>query len=164
MTVQKMTQHDRIIDEMSRSYAEAILFTDVYYPSDDAEPIELYDMHISVDDLPPKFLVDCALLCERFFESIPPETWQAYREAYLSRPNTPADQMGYDLWMTSQGHGVGFWDRDLGTVGDELAELARSRRFAREPEVFPLSDLARGVHVHNVLIANTDPQLCISLL
>jgi len=28
--------------------------------------------------------------------------------------------LGHDLWLTSAGHGVGFWDRDLDELGDRL--------------------------------------------
>jgi len=30
---------------------------------------------------------------------------------------------GRDFWYTRNGHGVGFWDRGLGQVGDDLAAL-----------------------------------------
>ncbi len=32
---------------------------------------------------------------------------------------------GRDYWYTRNGHGVGFWDRGLGEVGDKLADAAR---------------------------------------
>ncbi|QQG33455.1 hypothetical protein [Pectobacterium phage PcCB7V] len=35
-------------------------------------------------------------------------------------------QAGRDFWFTRQGHGVGFWDRGLGSVGDDLSDAARS--------------------------------------
>ncbi|AIA64682.1 hypothetical protein HL10_gp152 [Cronobacter phage CR8] len=35
-------------------------------------------------------------------------------------------QAGRDFWFTRQGHGVGFWDRGLGMVGDDLSDAARS--------------------------------------
>jgi len=35
-----------------------------------------------------------------------------------------ADQAGHDLWLTRNGHGVGFWDRGLGPVGDRLTKSA----------------------------------------
>ncbi len=31
-----------------------------------------------------------------------------------------------DFWYTRNGHGVGFWDRGLGKVGDDLSTLARN--------------------------------------
>lgn len=35
------------------------------------------------------------------------------------------EQMGHDLWLTRNGHGVGFWDRDLGRLGEDLSAIAR---------------------------------------
>jgi hypothetical protein len=35
------------------------------------------------------------------------------------------EQIGHDLWLTRNGHGVGFWDRGLGKLGDDLTALAR---------------------------------------
>lgn len=40
-----------------------------------------------------------------------------------------ADQLGHDLWLTSQGHGVGFWSRGLGEVGDKLTESCSIKGF-----------------------------------
>lgn len=33
-------------------------------------------------------------------------------------------QIGHDLWLTRNGHGTGFWDRDLGEVGEKLSNIA----------------------------------------
>ena len=30
---------------------------------------------------------------------------------------------GHDFWLTRCGHGVGFWSRDLGEVGEKLTKL-----------------------------------------
>ena len=35
-------------------------------------------------------------------------------------------QVGHDLWLTTQGHGAGFWDRGLGKIGEELTEICKS--------------------------------------
>ena len=36
------------------------------------------------------------------------------------------EQAGIDFWLTRNGHGAGFWDRDLGFVGDMLTKAAQS--------------------------------------
>lgn len=36
-----------------------------------------------------------------------------------------SDIFGSDLYMTSHGHGVGFWDGDWGPAGDALDKLAK---------------------------------------
>lgn len=38
-------------------------------------------------------------------------------------------QAGYDFWLTSGGHGAGFWDRGLGAVGERLTEAAKVYTF-----------------------------------
>lgn len=35
-------------------------------------------------------------------------------------------EFGHDFWLTRNGHGAGFWDRNLGDLGDELTELAKT--------------------------------------
>jgi len=35
-------------------------------------------------------------------------------------------QIGHDFWLTRNGHGTGFWDRDLGDVGEKLSKIATS--------------------------------------
>lgn len=35
-----------------------------------------------------------------------------------------AAQFGRDFWFTRNGHGVGYWDRGLGDIGDKLTKLA----------------------------------------
>ena len=37
----------------------------------------------------------------------------------------PKGQAGYDFWLTRNGHGAGFWDRELKEVGDKLTELSK---------------------------------------
>jgi hypothetical protein len=59
-------------------------------------------------------------------------TAQAHVTKFLSM--TPDDllhgldpmQIGHDLWLTRNGHGVGFWDRGLGDRGDTLSEICRA--------------------------------------
>lgn len=35
------------------------------------------------------------------------------------------DQAGHDFWLTRNGHGAGYYDRGLGTVGDRLTAAAK---------------------------------------
>lgn len=36
------------------------------------------------------------------------------------------EQTGHDFWLTRNRHGVGFWARGLGSVGEELTRLSHS--------------------------------------
>ena len=33
---------------------------------------------------------------------------------------------GHDFWLTRNGHGAGFWDRDAGDVGERLSKASRA--------------------------------------
>ena len=37
-----------------------------------------------------------------------------------------SDCAGHDFWLTRNGHGVGFWDRGLGELGDRLSEASEA--------------------------------------
>lgn len=41
--------------------------------------------------------------------------------------------IGHDLYLTSAGHGVGFWDRDLGELGDKLSAICGWNKPISEP-------------------------------
>jgi hypothetical protein len=36
------------------------------------------------------------------------------------------ERAGHDFWFTRNHHGAGFWDRNLGEVGDKLTEAAKA--------------------------------------
>ena len=40
------------------------------------------------------------------------------------------ESLGHDIWLTSQGHGAGFWDRGAGELGERLTEACRACGFA----------------------------------
>ena len=45
--------------------------------------------------------------------------------ALLDASGLSPDQIGYDFWLTRNGHGAGFWDRGLGDIGRKLADAAQ---------------------------------------
>ncbi len=50
---------------------------------------------------------------------------RAFLEMYPPARNLPAAALGYDLWLTRNGHGAGFWDRGYDD-GDVLTEHAHN--------------------------------------
>ena len=47
----------------------------------------------------------------------------------INRPGYSNERLGHDLWLTRNGHGVGFWDRkelEADGLGDKLSDVARS--------------------------------------
>lgn len=45
------------------------------------------------------------------------------------------EHAGHDFWMTLAGHGVGFWDRGLGTLGDDLTSACEPFEHKIEPYI-----------------------------
>lgn len=71
-------------------------------------------------DLSPATLTDIRHFCIEWQE----EHAELLATAYAHPIGYTEVQAGRDLWFSMQGHGVGFWDRDLGEVGDQLHEAA----------------------------------------
>lgn len=69
--------------------------------------------------------------CEQFQK----ENKELLRQAYAfydesgmsNHPDagSPKACAGHDFWLTRNGHGVGFWGRNMGEVGDRLTEAAK---------------------------------------
>ena len=45
-------------------------------------------------------------------------------EKLMQKTGGDTRQHGVDFWLTSNGHGAGFWDRDYGDLGDKLTAFA----------------------------------------
>ncbi len=60
--------------------------------------------------------------CEAFMRVASDLLTKAYNEEYNAR------QAGIDFWLTRNGHGAGFWDRDelSNGLGDALTTIAQS--------------------------------------
>lgn len=79
-------------DEFTTAYIEAIFFTET---GDSDQPA-------SDDELTPLSQARAWIDCRNF--------WQAYGPL-VRAAGASASQAGHDLWLTRNGHGVGFWDR-----------------------------------------------------
>ncbi len=69
-----------------------------------------------------QFIADCNTLFDAAME--------CFENGYGSHPDcgTAEAAFGHDFWLTRQGHGTGFWDRqelEEGELGDKLAHMAR---------------------------------------
>lgn len=77
-------------------------------------------------DIHPDTLAKMHLDCAAFQDAARHLLSQAYGKPERTR-NGPvpydANRAGMDFWYSRNGHGTGFWDRDLGDIGDQLAAL-----------------------------------------
>lgn len=72
-----------------------------------------------------------------------PEVLEAGTRGYGSHPDAGSVEaaLGHDLWLTSQGHGTGFWDRPElaagGILGERLSEVAQGDVYRQvDPEFY----------------------------
>lgn len=114
-------------EDFYAGYVRAALWDTVDDSHPDYDPVTgsgpTLSEHYSAADLDPE---TGALLREQVL------TWAAehaaYLEAYVEQVGggRASECAGHDLWCTSNGCGTGFWDRDLGKLGDALADAART--------------------------------------
>ena len=138
------------LDGFTRGYIEALFFTDEEQLCEDSgrempsvafDTTTMESRFVGGDspgfaDLAPKTLAAIIEDCRRFQELHADLLQQAYESESVSYDDEMA---GRDFWYTRNGHGVGFWCRDLGDVGDELSELCGwSSRKSAHP--FPETD------------------------
>lgn len=100
----------RTLTEFQQGYVEAMFFTA------DEELVDATFEELSEEALA-KVRGDCA----RFITAARDLLDKAYSDTYDEA------QAGRDFWFTRNGHGVGFWDRDLpGDLGEALSKAAHA--------------------------------------
>lgn len=89
---------------------------------------EPLDKNYGSEDIAPSTLAEMRADCDRFVtqceaQNLDLATWEWGRWS-------PDECAGHDLWLTRNGHGVGFWARDvpeaLKDLQDELDDLAKA--------------------------------------
>lgn len=91
------------LDTFARGYVEAMFFTNCDCGSED----EFIANRLGVERLTHESVAAIAADCADFQETAAPLLEMAYSCGY------DEEQAGADFWFTRQGHGVGFWDRDV---------------------------------------------------
>lgn len=97
-------------EEMLEGYQECALWSST---DDDGKPLDDSGMLLAQETLD-WFLADCG----EFLGSID-EAGIPWRDAM------DESTLGFDLWLTRNGHGAGFWGRGLGELGDQLTGAAK---------------------------------------
>lgn len=104
------------LDDFTQGYIEAMFFTDANSDSND-----LADATFA--ELAPLSLNMSIEECRDFQAKHRDDIDEAIDNGRINAYDEKA--AGRDFWYTRNGHGVGFWDRDLGDVGETLTEAAR---------------------------------------
>ena len=110
-------------DQFVHCYLTAILFWE-HRISDDDDAVEYLDAIYTIDDFSPEALERATADCEAFLQS-------AERSGFRLLQSEYAEQGAYDFYLTSRGHGTGFWDKPevYGKQGAEmLNKIAKNFR------------------------------------
>jgi hypothetical protein len=106
------------LDDFSKSYIEALFFTNGDTGDDDEDSLN----DLGVEALTPESVSNIAKDCAAFNELAGDLLSEAYDAGYS------IEQAGHDFWFTRQGHGTGFWDRKAlqeGELGERLSKIAK---------------------------------------
>lgn len=107
------------LDGFTKGYFEAMLWTDEEDLNNDGADVNYHN--IDPEDAA-KQIADC----ERFKTEGAALLQQAWDQHHMSD-----ESAGHDFWLTRNGHGAGFWDRDLDSdaggkkLGDALTALCK---------------------------------------
>lgn len=82
--------------------------------ADEGAEYEMLDEVFAASDVTGEAEEKLAALVEQFFTAA---------GDLLNDYPSDAEQIGHDLILTTNGHGVGFWDRGLGELGDKLTKV-----------------------------------------
>ena len=92
------------------------------WASTDPDTGEPLDRDCSPEDFAPEARAQAQEECERFQREAAELLQAAYATGYYGESTA-----GLDFFLTRNGHGAGFWDRDLPEgIGDKLTEIAHS--------------------------------------
>ena len=97
-------------DEFTRGYVEAMFFTSAG-PDDELDAA-------AVSDMAPETLAAIMLDCATFQAQNADDITEACDNGRINGYDMAA--AGRDYWYSRNGHGVGYFDRELGAVGDKL--------------------------------------------
>jgi len=75
-----------------------------------------FDDEYDVDDFSPEAIAEATRDCTDF---------QAANADTLEALGYDFEQLGHDFWLSRNGHGAGFFDRENGAKGDELQRAAK---------------------------------------
>jgi len=111
MTRKTIKQRISEMDSFTHGYMTAMIWTE-------CNPDNLSLKHKTEKDLSHQALDTIFEDCKDFQES---------NKVYLDQtgihsPLYSEEDAGHDFWLTRNGHGAGFWDRGLGTIGQELTK------------------------------------------
>lgn len=118
-------------DAFARGYLKCAVWLGAELPEGHPDADSSKNDDLSESDLAPDTIRAMLKDCASFQEKAADLLAQAYaRDGYGKPGEYSAEEMaGHDFWLTRNGHGAGFWDRDAlseGDLGDKLSAIAKT--------------------------------------
>lgn len=109
----------KALDYFTQGYIEAMFFTECTPDNSELEDA-------TFEDLSTEAMARIAADCDNFQRACVDLLDAAC--ALGDSPDINYDMLraGNDFWYDRNGHGLGFWDRDLGDVGDKLSDATNA--------------------------------------
>lgn len=110
----------RGLSEFQKGYIECAFFTECHCDNPELEGAEF-------SDLAPQTLADMLEDCDLFMACLlDGKTVAEWIAAAIELdPGYSDGRAGHDFWLTRNGHGAGFWDRGLRSIGTQLTRLSK---------------------------------------
>ena len=102
---------ESVLSETVRGYIESVYFADANEDQGNSSSAILHESAIET------IKSDCADFLEILNREGLLDEWVAAGMTFES--------LGIDFWLTRNGHGAGFWDRGLGSLGDRITVLVK---------------------------------------
>lgn len=120
------------VDELLDGLIACAIFTDSSEYNEDDDEYEPGDIlsYMDKDNFAPSALAFLRDYCRKFAEAFPEfcSDPDAFRVSAYEPTCEILEYVGHDLWLTSGGHGAGFWDGDWEeSIGDKLSEWCRKQ-------------------------------------
>lgn len=106
-----MEIHGIEINDFLKGYITCALWSSI---QEDDNPLD-YNYHSS--DLSLECLQSMKADCDKFQEE---------NAEILEQGGQKGEQQGHDFWLTRNGHGAGFWDRNIGIAGEKLTTACKA--------------------------------------
>lgn len=101
------------LEHFLAAYKEAAEWSSTHSETEDADPVNIDGLDLPWSESAEK---QAREWCEEFI---------AANAADLEASGLSAESAGHDFWLTSAGHGAGFWDRGLGEIGQRLTKASK---------------------------------------
>lgn len=111
------------MDEFTRAYIEAAFWASTD-ESDESGGAPMDDNY-GFQDLDERSVQEITQDCQKFQEENAADL-EEFSELMSGKEWSGMEQAGHDFWLTRCGHGVGFWDRDAGEVGERLTKASEA--------------------------------------